>query len=173
MSRSPSPLTVRLDAAAAEYVTRSASAAHPYETGGLLLGYRKNGIVVVFDAVEVADPDATPSSYTSREPAVQAVLDKHLLTAPPGTGYVGPWHAHPAVARHSLSDKRALKRIAWQYAEPVASLVAQRTVDQYLFEVLVGHGRRVKPGQLQIEPVSPIPSTAVRRRGHASQDQLA
>lgn len=173
MSRSLSPLVVRLDPAAAEYVTKAASAAHPYETGGLLLGYRKNGIVVVSGAAEVPDPDATPSSYTSRELAVQAVLNKHLLTAPPGTGYVGPWHAHPAVARHSLSDKRALKRIARQYAEPVASLVAQRTVDQYLFEVWVGHGRRVKPGRLQIEQVSPFPSTAIGRRGYERQDQPA
>jgi integrative and conjugative element protein (TIGR02256 family) len=87
-----------------------ARAAHPRETGGLLLGWWQDRVPVVIDGIEVLDPDATRTRWTrhpaAAELALQAALDEHE----PCVGYVGDWHSHPADQGPSGSDLRQLRQ---------------------------------------------------------------
>lgn len=131
------PQTVYLTALAQKSIVQAAESALPRETGGILLGYRLPSAVVVTKAHEVVDRDATPTSYTSDGSLIQAALDELSPGEPPKTGFVGPWHAHPADSPHSSIDMQALKRITRQYSEPIVSVVAVRTVDGYRLDAHV------------------------------------
>jgi len=145
---------VHLDPAATEAIRTAARRAHPLETGGALLGYRRDRAVLITDAIVISDPDATPASYTGRGRMIQNALDHILPTLPEGTGYVGPWHTHPARLGHSGRDRRALRRIAGQYSDPIASIVAKKMAKEYEFDVVVAQvGRRARSARLVVEEV--------------------
>lgn len=150
---------VHLDPKAANEIEKAAEQAHPLETGGALLGYRRDGAVLVTSALVIDDPSATPSSYTGRSRLIQQALDLVLPTLAEGTGYVGPWHTHPARAGHSRRDRRALRRIADQYTNPIISLVAVRASSGYQLEVVVAQNkRRTRTGRFRIETIPSFPT---------------
>ncbi|MBK6872811.1 MAG: Mov34/MPN/PAD-1 family protein [Kineosporiaceae bacterium] len=116
------PVQVHPDAHA--MVTQAASAAHPQETGGLLLGWWQAGSVVLRYAVEVIDPDATSTSWHRQEQLTQAALiraiDDHEH---PWLGYVGDWHTHPAACPPSRQDEACIREASTQFADPLVLLV--------------------------------------------------
>ena len=150
---------VVIDPAAVRTIEDAAKASHPFETGGFLLGYRCDRGVQVMDAIELIDEMATRSGYEANGAQIQAALNEVIRTRPDGIGYVGPWHSHPAQARHSAEDRKALRRIARQYTEPIASLIAVRTGDNYDLDVLVAQRRRMaRVGALIRRHVPEFPS---------------
>ena len=118
------PVVVDVHPEADEMIAVAAAAAHPRETGGLLLGWWDADRVVVRHAVEVPDPGATTSSWSRDEPTAQAVLDAVLAELHhPWLGYVGDWHSHPAPCGASSQDVTSIRRASRQYREPLVLLV--------------------------------------------------
>ncbi|MDI5975478.1 Mov34/MPN/PAD-1 family protein [Amycolatopsis magusensis] len=105
-------------------IAKAADAAHPCETGGLLLGWWDGGRIVVRHAIEVPDPEATPTSWVRVENTAQAALDEALDRHPhPWLGYVGDWHSHPAACGASSQDITSIQRASGQYEQPLVLLV--------------------------------------------------
>lgn len=112
---------------AATAIRDLAAAAHPRETGGLLLGWWNEKVPVVRDAIEVLDPRAGHTRWTRHEAAARAALLAAVRAADgSGIGYVGEWHSHPADVGPSSRDIRELQRISRQYPLPLVLAVARR-----------------------------------------------
>jgi integrative and conjugative element protein (TIGR02256 family) len=87
----------------------------PYETGGLLLGYRGEDGEPVITHVVLPGPEAShykdafvpDYAHDLDEVArLYAVCSRHI-------DYLGDWHSHPGTAAYmSPRDKRALRKIA-------------------------------------------------------------
>jgi integrative and conjugative element protein (TIGR02256 family) len=103
----------------------AAKRAVPRETGGLLLGYFEPTAIVVRQAIEVVDPEATATSYTRQQARAQKALDVALLSLDSDVGYVGDWHSHPGFALASWQDKRELRRAAAELELPLAMIVVR------------------------------------------------
>lgn len=118
-------------------IAAAAAAAHPRETGGLLLGWWNEGQVIVRHAVEVPDPDATGHSWSRSEPSAQAALDAALAEHQhPWLGYVGDWHSHPAACGTSAQDRTSIQRASSAYPDPLALIVYR---SDGVFEVITAH----------------------------------
>jgi proteasome lid subunit RPN8/RPN11 len=134
------PVILDVHSDAIEVIATAAAAAHPRETGGLLLGWWDADRIVVRHAVEVPDPAATTNSWSRDEPRAQAVLDafvgehKH-----PWLGYVGDWHSHPTACGASSQDITVIRRASRQYSEPLALLVYR--ADRAFDHVVAHRGR--------------------------------
>lgn len=151
---------VVIDPAAVGAIEVAARAAHPYEAGGFLLGYRRDRGVLVVDAIELVDVRSTRTSYETNGAQIQTALNEIIRTRPNGIGYVGPWHSHSALVKHSPDDRKALRRIARQYTDPIVSLVAMRTVEHYDLDALVAQRRRrIRAGTLTRCTVPEFPTT--------------
>lgn len=117
-------IVVDLHPDAAKAIAAAAVAAHPRETGGLLLGWWDADQIVVRHVVEVSDPGATSNSWSRDQPGAQAALDATLHEHEhPWLGYVGDWHSHPAQCGASRQDVASIRRASKQYPEPLALLV--------------------------------------------------
>jgi hypothetical protein len=117
-------LAIDCDPVAMESIKGFAEAALPRETGGLLLGWWEPDIVIVKHAIEVPDPEATPTSWRRTEATAQHALDQalqHLAHA--WLGYVGEWHSHPSPCPPSATDLAAIAGASRQFTEPLALLV--------------------------------------------------
>jgi integrative and conjugative element protein (TIGR02256 family) len=99
-------------------------AALPRETGGILIGWRNNGNVIITDALVVADDQADRTNYNRRQASGRAVLNRYLATATtPLAGYVGEWHTHPEPSPPSATDLASIAGAATQTDAPVAMIV--------------------------------------------------
>lgn len=146
------PVVVDVHADATEVIALAAAAAYPRETGGLLLGWWDDGLVVVRHAVEVPDPGATTNSWSRDEPPAQAALDAALAEHHhPWLGYVGDWHSHPAPCGASRQDVTSIRRASRQYPEPLVLFVHR--ADGALEKVVAhqGHLRAVTAVPLPTE----------------------
>lgn len=122
--RRVAPVQIGLSRHALSVVERAAARAHPWETGGILLGWWEEPAVLVELAVEVPDPGATGHSWTRHERAAQRALDEAVRAAEhPWLGYVGDWHTHPAACGVSPDDVSAIRRASRQYGRPLVLLV--------------------------------------------------
>lgn len=118
------PVVVAVHPDAVEVIAAAAAAAHPQETGGLLLGWWDADRVVVRHVVEVPDPGATKNSWCRDEVPAQAALDVALGEhSHPWLGYVGDWHSHTAACGASSQDITSIRRASRQYPEPLVLLV--------------------------------------------------
>jgi len=95
----------------------------PLETGGVLLGFRIPGSVVITRALVVPDPRSSHHSYVRRRHRAQHLMSTASADFLPVVGYVGEWHTHPADAPPSRTDRRALVATARLATGPVALLV--------------------------------------------------
>ena len=118
------PLRVEVHPDATEVIAVAAQAAHPRETGGVLLGWWDGDNVVVRRAVEVPDPQASTTSWTRNQATSQAAMDTALdQHQDPWLGYVGDWHSHPAACAASSQDLASIRRASRQYTEALVLLV--------------------------------------------------
>lgn len=148
MRQASVPVRIKLSFFVLDTIATAAAAAHPRETGGLLLGWWTDGAVIVTHAVEVADPDATGNTWSRHEAAAQRALEAaQEKSEHPWLGYVGDWHSHPAPCGASEQDLRSIKRVSTQYPHPMVLLVhrSDGTVD-----VWAAHCGRQQPLVLEI-----------------------
>ncbi len=95
-------------------IVRAASASHPLETGGLLVGYRREEHQVI-EAVIQAGPHArhAPDRFEPDHEWQCEQLDSLYLRSNGRLAYLGEWHSHPnSSASMSSLDKRTLRSIA-------------------------------------------------------------
>lgn len=123
--RAVPPRAVRLGPGALAAAVTSADAASPNETGGILLGWREHGAIVIVELLEVSDPSAGHTSYTRDYAHAEIALQRAFAEADPGdpAGYVGEWHVHRAPQGPSRQDRRKLRAVARQSPHPVALVV--------------------------------------------------
>lgn len=98
-------------------------AALPVETGGVLLGFRTPGLIVVTRTLIVADPRGGRRSYLRHRCRAQGLLAERRGCLPGVVGYVGEWHTHPADQGPSRTDLYAVGGIARLSVGPVALVV--------------------------------------------------
>lgn len=109
--------------AALDTVLDAGQQALPLETGGILLGFRTPGTIVITRALIVPDPNGSHRSYLRHRRRAQSLMATAFADAPVVVGYVGEWHTHPADAPPSQTDRRALGAIARLAGGSVALLV--------------------------------------------------
>ncbi len=109
--------------AALDAVLTAGEQALPVETGGILLGFRAPGVIVITRALVVPDPRSSRHSYLLRGRRAQTLMAAARTDAPAVVGYVGEWHTHPADAPPSRTDQRALGTAARLATGPVALVV--------------------------------------------------
>lgn len=119
---------IGLAAAAWELLVDRASVNEMQETGGILLGWRREDGIHIEQVIEVPDRNAAHTLYRRRHVPAQAALSEALAGLPADTpvGYVGEWHSHPALVGPSFLDRRELRRISGKTANEVALLVGAR-----------------------------------------------
>jgi hypothetical protein len=129
----------------AECVFAAATAAHPTETGGVLIGVettRRRPWIT--DAVELPSPKATGSFYEVPSGGRRQAVAK-LRRRDPRLGYLGEWHVHPGDVPPSPTDASTLVRLAGDSeagCEQPVLLVARRMVSGYRLDARqLRHGR--------------------------------
>lgn len=105
-----------LTESARDVIIAAAAAAHPNETGGVLLGVLTNGRQWITAAAEVPHPGATGTYYELEGGAAPAIVDAMTLLDS-RLGYLGVWHSHPADVGPSSLDAQSMREIA---ADPTA-----------------------------------------------------
>lgn len=140
MTTRPGMIDVHVHPDAASVIGDAAAAAHPLETGGILLGWYVDDLVVVRYAIEVPDPDATGAGWTREQERAQAAMDAALAEVRnPWAGYIGDWHSHPAPIGPSDLDIAVMRDTSREYANPIALLVHR--ADGVLDPVVTHRGR--------------------------------
>jgi hypothetical protein len=140
---------------------RAASASHPNETGGILVGVHTGGARPwIVHAVEIPSSNSGSAHYVvppgRRRKAVEGLRKQH----DPRLGYLGEWHSHPLNVGPSPTDLDSIRQIASDRsagcARPVL-LVARRSGDAYLLDALQvdRHSLRL----LTLIAAGPLPST--------------
>jgi proteasome lid subunit RPN8/RPN11 len=144
---------LRVATEATSTIAAAAAAAHPRETGGVLLGWWLEGCIIVHLAVEVPDPDATQASWVRDHDTAQVALHEALGDqGHPWLGYVGDWHSHPADGGASGQDLTSIQDAANQYDQPLVILVHR--ADCLVEAVVTGSANRpLVRGLVPIRPV--------------------
>ncbi|MGH9027129.1 MAG: ThiF family adenylyltransferase, partial [Acidimicrobiia bacterium] len=144
------PVTIDLTEAAQARLRELARGALPTETGGVLLGCFVDGRPVISEVVEVADDDATPTTYHAPAGATQdAVRAARAMDA--RLGYIGEWHSHPSGAGPSPLDATAMAALADSDAEatePVLLIVQPSDWRPERIEAYVSTEGRLKPATI-------------------------
>lgn len=115
---------------AASLLFAEADARYPYETGGIVLGYRDTTQLVIA-AIIGPGPDAVHTRYDFSPDAEYQQREINRLHGidPSRHQYLGDWHTHPnGSPRLSRRDKKTLKTIAGtqeaRVAHPVMLLLS-------------------------------------------------
>lgn len=98
-------------------------AALPVETGGVLLGFRADGLIIVTRTLVVADPGGGRRNYLRHRGRAQELLAEFRSQLPSVVGYVGEWHTHPADQGPSGTDLGSLREVGGLTTGPVGLLV--------------------------------------------------
>jgi len=146
------PVGILLTASALHVATTDGLAALPQETGGILLGFRTSDLVVVTQALTVADPRSNRHSYQRHRQAAQAKMAAAGINKTPGIGYVGEWHTHPLDCPPSATDIRALTATARLTTTAVALIVLAHRADR---SVAI-HGLTAARKPCPVPAISPV-----------------
>jgi integrative and conjugative element protein (TIGR02256 family) len=102
----------------------AANRALPYETGGLLIGWRDGEHVVVRGWLELGTTNPRTNRFAINTEKATKVLKRYLRTSSnPLEGYVGAWHTHPALAPPSGTDLETFGASAAATHAPLAFVV--------------------------------------------------
>ncbi|WP_104126703.1 Mov34/MPN/PAD-1 family protein [Cryobacterium sp. Y57] len=105
-------------------LSNAATTALPYETGGLLIGWRDGENVVVRAWIQLGTPNPRTNRFDIDAKKATKVLKHHLrMTSNPLEGYVGAWHTHPALAPPSGTDIETFGASAAATSAPLAFVV--------------------------------------------------
>lgn len=107
-----------------EALSNAARIALPYETGGLLIGWRDGEHVVVCSWLQLGTPNPRTNRFDIDAKKATKVLKQHLrTTSNPLEGYIGAWHTHPALAPPSATDIETFGASAAATHAPLAFIV--------------------------------------------------
>lgn len=148
----------------------------PTETGGILLGYREKGSIVITHALVVGSQEASSTRYVRNDVRANAILADFLAERAQDdpTGYIGEWHSHPAPKGPSPTDLGALRETAKASDGPIALVIHALGGDNPFFGRIARRqllGRTtVKEAEVSLppsrfEPLGPLPDGAVRDDG--------
>lgn len=151
---------VRVSSSALTSMQVAGGSALPYETGGILLGFRAAEGVVVTRALVVHDARSTGHDYLRDETQARAALATARTITPPVVGYVGEWHTHPAAQPPSRMDIATLVEVASSHADVVVLLVLPFTTG------------RPRPAHAMLGARAPTRALFRRRRAVALSAQL-
>ncbi len=99
--------------------------ATPFETGGLLLGWREDETVVVDAVLEIAPNKKNRTRYVLDEVRANVALQAHKEQCSDSrVGYVGIWHSHPSDVPASATDKATIRAAGRKATAPLAFIVA-------------------------------------------------
>lgn len=136
-----------LGEAAWKTIKDSAAAAHPVETGGVLLGVLStDGRPWITEAVEVPSASATHTSYVLPADARPRVVDA-ARARDRRLGYLGDWHSHPADIGPSLRDSRTMRHLAQTTRDcpnPVLIIARRAGPDGYTVDAREASIRRLR-----------------------------
>lgn len=106
-------------------MVRSAEAALPLETGGILVGHLEDDALVITHALVIRAVYATKTRYTRDAVEANRALEQMISTREQGdpAGYVGEWHSHPGSSGISSVDTRSIREVAGALKNPVALVV--------------------------------------------------
>lgn len=152
----PCPPTVMVTDHARAAMVAAAAAAHPKETGGILIGVLDGrGEPCVAEAVELAPERPTSAGYIVPDGATTAAVDDARLRDG-RLGYVGEWHSHPSDQPASPTDVQTMVRLAETTGtrSPVLVVVCPKGHGIFDLEayVVVG-GRLTATRQLAVGPL--------------------
>ncbi|MCA4997289.1 Mov34/MPN/PAD-1 family protein [Tsukamurella tyrosinosolvens] len=137
----------------------------PYETGGILAGFRTERGIVVTRAAVVSSDNRSRAEYTLVKRRAMDELVRLRASASKVVGFVGDWHTHPADVPPSSTDIGSLRTTAKHANDVIALLVLPFVLTQPRpTHVLLGTRSRsssrwrgrvdVRPGRLEIRPES-------------------
>jgi proteasome lid subunit RPN8/RPN11 len=147
---------------ARDVITNAAAAAHPKETGGVLLGVLTRGRPWITTAVEVPHAGATGVYYELAGGAAPAVVDAMTLLDP-RLGYLGEWHSHPADHGPSDLDARSMRAIAADATagcERPVLLIARRRRTDYDLDARQLQRRRLR--RLRLIDAGPLQASGAK-----------
>ncbi len=141
---------------AIEAISRAAAAAHPNETGGVLVGVLTEGRPWVTAAVEL--PPASPRARFYEPPTGSRQAAVRRLRRRDGrVGYLGEWHSHPMDVPPSRTDAETMQLLGRTGDCPRPLLViARRMGEDYDFDSNQWTGRRLRP--VRVIAAGPLPS---------------
>jgi hypothetical protein len=150
---------------AAATITRAAAAAHPDETGGVLVGvYTHGSRPWVTHAAELRSAKATGTFYEvpagARRKAVARFRRRDARL-----GYLGEWHVHPADFAPSPVDTETITRLAADRdagCERPLLLVARRRSAGYVLDARQLSHRTLR--ELRMIATGPLTTPEVSRR---------
>lgn len=103
-------------------------ASHPFETGGVLLGWREPNAVRIVRVLTVPSPDRGRARYLRSNVAAENEIERALADEDdPLVGYVGEWHSHPRMSSSSVQDRRELRSLSGLAEFPLALIVVAIT----------------------------------------------
>ena len=102
---------LRITETARAAMTAAAARAHPYETGGILIGVYLDGHPWIITAVEIPTTDRGRSHYRIPAGTTHAAV-LHARAIDHRLGYLGDWHSHPHDVGPSRIDLASLAFIS-------------------------------------------------------------
>ncbi len=139
-------------------IAASAEGAHPYETGGVLVGVVVDERPWITDAVEIPSATKRTHFYQLRE-GVRHRAVAQARRVDRRVGYLGDWHSHTSDVGISSRDTTSVIRLAGdnQAACPCPVLVVARRVDSgYILDVRQVNGSElVEPRLVSAGPLAP------------------
>lgn len=99
-----------LSECAGRVLRRAAAEAHPFETGGILVGVYSRGRPWVTQAIEVQTANRGPRHFVVPTGATGQLLSEARNTDR-RLGYLGEWHVHPLDVGPSRIDRATMKSL--------------------------------------------------------------
>lgn len=110
----PTPPVISITDAARTAMIKAAAAAHPKETGGVVIGVLDgDGAPYVVEAVELEAERPSTHAYVVPSDMTTAAIDD-ARTRNPDVGYLGEWHSHPSDQPASPTDAATMLRLSDQ-----------------------------------------------------------
>jgi hypothetical protein len=129
--------------------------ARPNETGGLLLGWREDRVVVVVDAVSISGSLVDASNFIIGQDEANSALESYRAQSNrPGVGYVGSWHSHPSMLGPSTRDFRTYADVSRGTPGALAFIVVAINHGQVILYRHVATGSPHEPQIVSPGPVS-------------------
>lgn len=107
-----------------EGLSNIARTALPYETGGLLIGWRDGQNVIVCGWLQLGTSNPRTNRFEIDAKKATKVLKQYLrTTSNPLEGYIGAWHTHPSIVPPSGTDVETFGASAAATQAPLAFVV--------------------------------------------------